>query len=157
MASATPHAILLHVNSENESREVHEGIVQAAEPITPGWLIEDAADGDKQPHGTLGASAALQHGGMIAVEDPFIQAGHTTDATIDHAYAAGERVRFIYAMRGDLVYMVLATSQTITIGEYLESANNGLLQTISGNFPVGAAEEAVTTTGATARIRVRIV
>ncbi len=156
MAKTNPDTIVLYVNSENESRPIQTGVVQTAEPILPGLLIEIAADGDLQPHGTLGAAAALPHCKMFAVENPFIESGHTSDETIDHAYAAGEVCRYIYAQTGDVIYAKLDTSETITIGEYLESANNGLLQTISGNFPVACAEEAVTTTGSVARIKVRI-
>jgi hypothetical protein len=93
---------------------------------------------------------------MVAVEEDFL------GNDVDNSYASGDRVQYVIAQRGDVLYMWLTTSMTVTRGDVLFSAGDGDLQestldaTIVDDALVGYADEAVTTTGTRARIRVRI-
>lgn len=75
--------------------------------------------------------------------------------SIGNAYAVGETVRVGYPADGALFNVLLAASQTVTIGDALEAADDGLVVESTG-ITLFIAEEAVTTgVGVTALCRVR--
>ncbi len=106
----------------------------------PGYLVEPATGADAgkiKPHATAAALAEK----MFLVEDD-LQGG-----TIDGTYAIGDLGRYVIAEPGDVINIVLTTSQTITKGEKLESAGDGTLRTLAAGVALAVAEEDVTTTG----------
>lgn len=153
MASSTPHIVLLEINGAEPHR--HERPADTA--ITPGDLCEVNSDGELVPI----SSAGKHNARIFALESPY--ADDPTQPALAQAYAAADYVPHIYAPRGALVYARLAASQTIVVGDPLiSSATAGCLSkatvdasTLSGAV-VGYAEEAVTTTGSTGRVKVRI-
>lgn len=76
-------------------------------------------------------------------------------------YASGDTVNYIFAQPGDLVYLHLADTQTAVVGSVLgTSATAGMVKveaTAKDLILVAIAEEAVTTSGATARIKAHII
>jgi hypothetical protein len=120
--------------------------------IQPGQLLAFDGSFDLIVHGSADGNAQK----MVAVEEDFL------GNDVDNSYASGDRVQYVIAQRGDVLYMWLTTSMTVTRGDVLFSAGDGDLQestldaTIVDDALVGYADEAVTTTGTRARIRVRI-
>lgn len=119
---------------------------RAAAAITPGHLIERESAGTLSVHDTAGGETAVK----VAVEDSL------QGRTIDDAYAEGELVRYVIPQKGDRLYMILTTAQTIVVGDLLASAGNGTLQAVGSDTPLFEAQEAVTTTGTVARIIVSV-
>lgn len=155
MAATTPKTILLQVNSSNDFRPLYSRL--AAVATMPGDLVELTTAGKVTPVATLGKPNMK----MFALESPFEPLVNTK--SIDQAIPVDEEVRHIYAQRGDVVYARLATSQTVAVGDILQaSATAGCLAkivvdaTVFTEALVGIAEEAVTTTGAVLRIKVRV-
>lgn len=153
MSSSTPHIVLLEINGAEPHRQ--ERPADAA--ITPGDLCEVNSDGELAPI----ASAGKHNARIFALESYY--ADDPTQPALAQAYAAADYVPHIYAPRGALVYARLAASQVIGIGDPLISSTTGGClakatvdgSTISGAI-IGYAEEAVTTTGAAGRVKVRI-
>lgn len=156
MAASTPKTIILRSNNANNMAQRNRE-AKAAGNVTPGMLCELTTSGTIQAHATADGSAK---GKMVALENPF--SDHGSGLAIAHAYAANETVPYIHANPGDTLYMLLADSQTITIGDNLVSNGDGYLKEATlgaGTLEsaiVGYAAEAVTTSGATARIKVTI-
>lgn len=152
MAAANPNTIRLQINGAD--RPDYYDKQAATATIKPGMLIELASATTVTPV----ASADKINARMVALET--FTAPDVSQRAIDQAYASGDNVRYFYAAPGDLVYMWLAPSQTAVIGSVLaSSAQAGQLEveaTNVGHNVVGIAEEAVTTTAAAARIKVRI-
>ena len=134
----------------------------AAAAITPGMLVELTSAGKVQAHSNAGQDALT----MIALEDDL------QGNDIDDAYSTDNPVQVWIPNRGCEAYMILATSQTIAIGDFLSSNGNGMLKkhvpdaseiyattdvTVYGRQIIGQAIEAKTTTSAAARIKVRII
>ena len=125
----------------------------AASAITPGDLIEFTTAGTVQAHSSAdGISEKL-----VALEN--LPAG----GTITDAYAASDTVRIGRFKPGSVVYMTLAASQVATLATPLVSNGAGKLKinaaaaaSIVEGAVIGYPVEAVTTTGSTARIKVRI-
>lgn len=106
----------------------------------PGYLMEMATGADAgkyKPHATAGGNTPR----VFLIEDDF------KGETIDDEVAIGEIGRLWHAEPGDIVNCVLTTSQTITVGEFLESAGNGTFRTLASGTAILQAEEDVTTTG----------
>lgn len=105
-------------------------------------------------------SAATTHsqapGCLVAVEDTL------QGKTITDTYTVGNQMRAVSFQRGDIAKLRLATSQTITKGEYLMLGSGGNVVAYdepsddSFNPIIGQALEAVTTTSANALILVEI-
>jgi hypothetical protein len=98
---------------------------------------------------------------MFALEDEL------QGKEIGDNYSSGNRVLYGVFRTGEEINAILATSQTIVIGDLLESAGNGYLRKHSPDPEdsefravqqgiLARAMEAVTTTGAVARIRAEI-
>jgi len=124
--------------------------------ITPGHLVQLMSTGKVRVHANAGQNAQR----MFAVEDD-IQGNE-----IGTAYSSGNIVLCRIFQRGDEVYAILTTSQTIAINDMLDSTGDGTLKKHTADsagvveYPeaiVAIALEAVTTTSAVARIRVEII
>ncbi len=155
MASSTPKTIILSVN--DEFRPIYDDLKAASgTAIKPGHAIAKASATTVQSNGT--ASPAKPK--MVAVEAPW----HDTlsSMAIDEAYAVGDQVRYVLPQTGDLLYMWLADSQTAVLDSPLVLDNAGMLTvaTVDASTKEGTlfgyAAEAVTTSGAVSRIKVRI-
>lgn len=92
----------------------------ASGTITPGDLVQ-ISSGAMQRHANSGRNAAP----MFAVEDDVIGSGITDN------YGSGNRVKYVLAKAGDLIYGLLASGQSVSEGDFLESAGNGALQAYS--------------------------
>lgn len=119
----------------------------AVAALTPGHLLELASATTCQKH----SGAAGQHARLVALERD--EMGND----IDDAYAASDAVKVAQCAPGDRAYMYLASGENVAAGAMLESAGNGMLQAVSGTYPVGMALEAVNAASGDARIRVLIV
>lgn len=134
----------------------------ANEAITPGSLVEVMSTGKIKNHATAQGNAIP----YFVIEDAIM------GKTINDNVAKDDLARVMVAGRGDEVYAILATSQTIVVGDLLASAGDGTLEEFTaikcdGSASEGAvttplqavavALEAVTTTSATKRIKVRII
>lgn len=145
---ATPETIRLRGGYQTDERD-------AAEAITPGDLLQVTSDGEFEQHDVASGNQSA----TFALENA------TLGKTIADNYASGDTVTARQFQPGDQVYARLATSQTIVIGDYLESAGDGTLQKwvqdSTGVYVpkqiVGFALEAVTTTGTASRIKVQVV
>lgn len=134
----------------------------AHEAITPGSLVEVMSTGKIKNHATAQGNAIP----YFVIEDAIM------GKTIDDNVAQGDLARVMVAGRGDEVNAILATSQTIVVGDLLASAGDGTLEKFTAikcdseasagavTTPLQAvamALEAVTTTSAAKRIKVRII
>lgn len=125
--------------------------------ITPGMLIKLGSAGTVTAHNDASGNAQK----LFALEDEL------QGKEISQNYSSADQVLCGVFGRGDEVNAILATSQTIVIGDLLESAGNGYLQKHSPDPEesearkvqegiVAMALEAVTTTTAVSRIRAEI-
>ena len=134
----------------------------ANEAITPGSLVEVMSTGKIKNHATAQGNAIP----YFVIEDAIM------GKTINDNVAKDDLARVMVAGRGDEVNAILNTSQTIVVGDLLASAGDGTLEQFTAikcdsNASAGAvttplqavavALEAVTTTSATKRIKVRII
>lgn len=115
--------------------------------ITPGTFIALNSDGEVAP------VANEEKGLMVADYDGF------QGKTINDAYATGAMVQCWIPQRGDVVYAVLAASQTILVGDQLAITTGGVLKKKgTADVAIAIAEEAVTTSAAaTGRVIARII
>jgi hypothetical protein len=158
MASSAPNTIVLRSNNpDNMMQRVQEAPCQAAVTILPGHLLAWGTTNTVKPHAT--ANAALE-GRKVALENPW--SDHGSGKNIDHAYAAGETVPFIFAQSGDVLYMWLEDEGNVTKGAPLAPNGSGELQAITVDATVvaesvfGYADEAVNNTGGTGAVRIRV-
>jgi hypothetical protein len=94
-----------------------EKVANAA--ITPGMLIELMSTNKVRKHATAGANVLVP---MFALEDEL------QGKSIDDAYAAADQVNIGIFRTGDYVYAILTDGQSVSIGDPLESAGDGMLQ-----------------------------
>ena len=149
MASSTPKTIVLKGDPPRE-----EARGDAA--ITPGDLLQFAADLDVDVHSTQGGNAAP----IFALENPY--ADDNTVAAIDHDYATGEYVRYSICGSGDVVYAWLTANGSVDAAGYVQSAGNGALEAWAGGTAtpeavVGQALESVNGQTVNARIKIMVV
>ena len=141
------------LTSTNGAFIYDEALAAAASTIVPGDLLAINAAGEVLEHAT--ADGTTQK--AIALKNLAVADG------IDDAYVAGETVRYGFAHSGQIAYMTLADSNVATRLTALVSNGDGTLKinaaaagaTEEGAI-VGYPVEPVTTSGATARIKVRI-
>lgn len=156
MASTTPHTIVLRSNTPDNLKQRTRNAVAAA-AVTPGMLCELTTAGKVQAHS---AAAGVTKGRLVALENYW--SNHGSGPAIDHAYAADETVEYLHALPGDELYMLVAASQSIAMGDPLVSNGDGYLKevipdaTLLADAIVGYAAAAVTTTTGTARVKVTI-
>lgn len=157
MAASTPKTIILQIN--DEFRPIYDDL-KAGGAITPGMAIAKSNTTTVIANG----AASPNKPKMVAVEAPWHDGATlaTNVAAIDDPYASGESVRYIYPQPGDKLYMWLADSQTAVLDSPLALDNAGRLTvlTVDASTKAGTifahAEEAKITSGAVARIAVRI-
>lgn len=136
---------------ETETRPIRaEKPIASGETLYPGYLVEDNGSGEWQAHSTAGTGADM------AVID--LNGAKQTGAS--NVWTAGDDAQAFYPAEGQSFALVLAASQTITVGEALTSNGDGTVKsaTITGATPdavLFVASEAVTTSGSTARILAR--
>lgn len=99
--------------------------------------------------GTVTAGVPVEK--MVALEDEL------QGRSINDAFAAGEPIQCWSAVSGEEALVVLATGQTIVIGNKLEVNASGQVVVAATGTAVAVALEAVTTTTATAFIKVRFI
>lgn len=132
----------------------------AGTAITPGMLIEVAADGDVDPQNVAGGVCEK----MFALEDEL------QGRTIDTAYAVTDPVQCWIALPGEEVLAWLANGEDVAIGEKLVAAGGGALKAatadssavVTEEHVIAVAMEAIDMSGSsgvdpTGRIKVRIV
>ena len=157
MANTAFNTIVIRSNNpDNAMQRVREA--KAGGAITPGMLCSITTSGTIVAHA---AEAGVAKGRFVALENPW--SDHGSGKAIDHPYATNETVRYIPALPGDQLYMLVEASSTITIGDSLESSDTaGYLQestvaaTTLADSVIGYAAAAVTTTGAAGRVLVDI-
>lgn len=126
---------------------------EATAAITPGYLVEETADG-VAPHGTAAGAAA----GFYAREHP------ETGRRIDDDYPAGDQVKYIRPTPGSRVRARLAAGNTYTGGDTdLVSAGDGTLRPLDeaggddpSNVVATVYEDADTTDGEVGLAQVRV-
>lgn len=91
---------------------------KAHEVITPGELLELNSDKEVLPHATAGGNVLA----MFALEDEL------QGKDIDDDYVTGDQVQVWVTVRGEEVYAILKDGENVSIGDFLESAGDGLLQ-----------------------------
>lgn len=91
---------------------------KAHEAITPGELLELNSDKEVLPHATAGGNVLA----MFALEDEL------QGKDIDDDYVTGDQVQVWITVRGEEVYAILKDGENVSIGDFLESAGDGLLQ-----------------------------
>lgn len=136
------NATILRVDSCVQREEL------ATVAILPGMLVELVSTGGIKPHATADAAAIPR----VAIE------GDVWGKTDSDGFAIGDTVPYIKGLApGSEVKMILTTSQTIVKGDKLCSTGDGTLKKVTASEVVIAeAEEAVTTTAATAFIAVSV-
>lgn len=135
---------------------VQEEMVAAA-ALFPGHLIEENTNGKVQKHDSA-AGVALA---MFAIEDAL------QGKEISEAYAIDDVVRAWIPQRGDIVNAVLADGENVSVGDFLESAGDGALQSVTVDSAIvaqatealdlSASGESSGALGADERIAVRII
>ena len=88
--------------------------------VTPGHLLTEGLAGDAgkvKPHATADGGARP----WFAVESLVPSMANSQVAAIDIPYAIGDAVRSVFAQPGDMLYALLATTQTIVEGDDLVS------------------------------------
>ena len=84
--------------------------------ITPGHLIAQAADGDWEVNGVAADSDA---------EPVFADLNVDPQDDKNDAYAAGERVRFFYALPGMELDVLCSANENVSVGDTLIPAADG--------------------------------
>jgi hypothetical protein len=118
--------------------------------IKPGHLIAQDASAEVVVHATAGGYA----------EKAFAEEDALQGRTIDTAYAADERVMFILAQPGDVIYGWLAGGETVTPASLLTSNGDGSLKVATGTDVVVAVsmetKDASDSTAVDERLKVRV-
>ncbi len=83
--------------------------------ITPGFIVELLTAGTVQAHSTAGGTMAC----FLALED------ENQGGAVATAYAVSAEINIGHFRPGQMAVVRIANGQTITIGEYLESAGTG--------------------------------
>jgi hypothetical protein len=113
--------------------------------ITPGMAV-------------LPAGNNVARAGANVISPSFARENEIVGKGIDDDYAVGERCLYWTPRKGDWFYAILGTAQNIAAGASLSTGANGVLVAQTSTNPtVARALEAVTTTGAVARIKVEVV
>lgn len=116
--------------------------------ILPGHLLlRSATDGEVTVNG---AAADVDAAKLFAVEADVI--GNTAA----DAYAAGDQVKLVACAGGEEINARAAAAQTWSVGEALESAGGGRLQTLTTGRIIAYALEAIATPAADTLVRVEV-
>lgn len=109
--------------------DIIEEETATAVAITPGMLLELTSEGLVQAHSTDGGTVLP----MFALEDEL------QGKEVDDAYAASDKIQVWVAVRGEIVWALLADNEVVTTGDFLLSAGNGKLK-VSANSEASFAE-----------------
>jgi hypothetical protein len=109
--------------------DIIEEETATAVAITPGMLLELTSEGLVQAHSTDGGTVLP----MFALEDEL------QGKEVDDAYAASDKIQVWVAVRGEIVWALLADNEVVTKGDFLLSAGNGKLK-VSANSEASFAE-----------------
>ena len=144
MTSATePKTILL-----SGDPIAYEAVMVSSQALQPGMLCEITSTGAIQK----------QSSADVFVEAIFIRENELIGEGIDDLYADDETIPYYIGRQGDVFYALLAANETIAIGAVLQSqGSGGTLKAVSSGQGKFKAIDAVTTGGAVARIKVRII
>lgn len=121
----------------------------AEEALTPGQLVErhnNAGVWRWRKHATAGGDCARQ----VVTEANMLNKG------VSDAYAIGDLVEVSQGAGGTNFWMFIASGQTITFGQRLESAGDGTLRALASGVALFQALESKTATALT-RIRVEVI
>lgn len=127
----------------------HSEYICAEGAIKPGMLINVDAQGRAVPHATAAGQAAPR----------FARENSIAGRGLDDSYVQHDTVLAWHARPGDWVYALLEPGANVAIGAVLESAGDGQLQAVTGNFGIVRALEAVNSSGAAnfaTRIKVEV-
>jgi hypothetical protein len=115
--------------------DIIEEYTATAVALTPGMLLEITSADLVQAHSTDGGIALP----MFALEDEL------QGKEIDDNFAVSAKIQVWVAVRGEIVYALIADSETVAIGDWLVSAGNGKLRVAESddNSIVGVAVEAL--------------
>jgi len=115
--------------------DIIEEYTATAVALTPGMLLEITSADLVQAHSTDGGTALP----MFALEDEL------QGKEIDDNFAVSAKIQVWVAVRGEMVYALIADSETVEIGDWLVSAGNGKLRVAESddNSIVGVAVEAI--------------
>ena len=146
--------------------DIIEEYTATAVEIKPGMFLEMASATTVQAHSTAGGNILP----MVALEDELQGKG------IDDNYDASTKVQCWIPGRGDIVYALLKDGETVTAGDFVESAGDGYVQkhtadsagsdsdlTVYSNQIIGQAIEAVDMSGSSGedpsggRVQIRII
>lgn len=143
MTSATePKTILL-----SGDPIAYEAVAVDSQALQPGMLGEITSTGAIQK----------QSSADVDLEALFIRENELIGEGIDDLYADDETILYYIGRQGDVFYALLADSQTIAIGAKLQSnGSGGTLKAVGSGEGKFTAIDAVTTSGAVARIKVRV-
>ena len=120
---------------------------KAAEAITPGHLVTYNGSGDLIKQNVAGADCAR----TFAFEREEMGDG------IDDAYAINDTVLVGYCTPGTRLYVPVPSGQTLTKGQYLESAGNGTLRAIASGTRLARSLDNTGALTTTTRVRVEVV
>lgn len=117
----------------------------AAAAITPGYLVDGIA------------SIAVHSSAGAAVQRSFALERNELGKDIDDAYASGDYVKVGVFKPGERVLAWVASGQTITANDRLESAGNGTLRALASGVCLGRALETLGAVTVLTRVRVEII
>lgn len=119
----------------------------AAAVISPGMLLNFDANGDLVPHETAGHAEPIF---ALERDEAGRGIGNPTVGVQEPDYAVGDAVKVGYFAKGDRVNALVASGQTVAVGDYMHSAGDGTLQVGATNAAaVGIAAEDLTATETT--------
>jgi len=144
-ANGRPSTIVLKANEGTRYEEARAGGA-----ISPGHIGILNSDGEIVVHAT---AAGIVPGMLVVTEELNVLQGLTKD----DAYASGDLVSYRPASKGDEYLLKLEASHAITTGDQLESAGDGTLQPVSGNFPVVVALEDIASVASVQWIKSRVI
>jgi hypothetical protein len=107
--------------------------VAASAAITPGNLVERHVS--TGPKWRKHATAAADTPRAVALDQNMLNKG------VDDAYATGDLVEVAICQPGALLWMLIASGQTITAGQRLESAGDGTLRALAAGTALFVAVE----------------
>jgi hypothetical protein len=170
-ASPAPGLIRLKPPISGLGQGYEEYRVAAGYTVKPGMMLEITgvdANGAQtvKPDGSANSYAGPL---IISMEGAFTAdvpgAASVATGGIDDTFAAGDLVRAYWPQKGEVAYMRLAASQTVTLppdSNILTSNGDGTLKKLAGGVSgtgqrAFVPEEAVTTSGSAGWIRARVI
>jgi hypothetical protein len=123
-----------------------EGIVNGAEPVMPGEILQ------LQPDGTYAAAPIADTPSQRNFATENVYSG----GTIDDVYLQNSRIMIRSCRGGDIVLAWLAPGQTVLVGDWLapEAGSGSLVNSVI--WPVAIAMESLSPVGTRARIVVTV-